>query len=66
MGGTGFSPIYFEHDFIQRLKWVLKNTDAAIDDITSFFIVLKPLISPTYTNFERLLKSCDIHIVSVN
>jgi hypothetical protein len=27
---------------------------------TGFFAVLKPLISPTYTNFRRHLKSCDI------
>jgi len=26
MGGIGFSPIYFEHDVIQRSKYVLKKT----------------------------------------
>ena len=60
MGETDLSPICFEYDAIQRLKYVLKIADAAIADITGFFIVLKPVISPTYTNLQRLLKCCDI------
>ena len=47
MGGTDFSPICFEHDVIQRLKYVLKKAAAAIADITCFFIVLKPVLSGT-------------------
>ncbi|MHC4457695.1 MAG: hypothetical protein ACYS0I_11535 [Planctomycetota bacterium] len=60
MGGTGFSPICFEHDVIQRLKNVLKKADAAIVDITSFFIVLKPVLSPTNQSFLKPPKTCDI------
>ena len=44
MGGIGFSPICFEHDVIQRSKYVLKKADATIADITGFFIVLKPVV----------------------
>ena len=60
MGGTSLSPICFEHDVIQRLKYVLKKADAAIADITSFFIVLKPVLSPTNQSFFRPKKCCDI------
>jgi hypothetical protein len=31
-----------------------------LDINTGYFAVLKSAVSPTYTNFQRLLKRCDI------
>jgi len=59
-GRDWFLAHFFSHDVIQRLKYVSNNTDAVITDITSFFKVLKPVLSPTNQSFFRPKKSCDI------
>ena len=63
MGETDLSPICFEYDAIQRLKYVLKIADAAIADITGFFIVLKPVISPTYRQNDPPVKIAGIRYI---